>query len=155
MIIGGGYNKHIHRCSVTHSVMSHFLWPYALESPPGSSVHGILQARIPEWAAMPSSRGSSWSRDRTHLSYLHSHWQVGSLPLVPPGKLLRLWSSLLSLLPQKLAVWWRARTLPGIREGVLVESNSLLGKKKQPPEFSSTSFFKNVFLKSEKQALKV
>ena len=25
-------------------------------SPPGSSVHGILQARIPEWVAMPSSR---------------------------------------------------------------------------------------------------
>ena len=30
----------------------------ALEcSPPGSSVHGILQARVPEWVAMPSSRG--------------------------------------------------------------------------------------------------
>ena len=28
-------------------------------SPPGSSVHGILQARILEWVAMPSSRGSS------------------------------------------------------------------------------------------------
>ena len=28
-------------------------------TPPGSSVHGILQARILEWAAMPSSRGSS------------------------------------------------------------------------------------------------
>ena len=28
-------------------------------SPPGTSVHGILQARILEWAAMPSSRGSS------------------------------------------------------------------------------------------------
>ena len=28
-------------------------------SPPGSSVHGIPQARILEWAAMPSSRGSS------------------------------------------------------------------------------------------------
>ena len=27
-------------------------------SPPGSSVHGILQARIMEWVAMPSSRGS-------------------------------------------------------------------------------------------------
>ena len=26
---------------------------------PGSSVHGILQARIPEWVALPSSRGSS------------------------------------------------------------------------------------------------
>ena len=30
---------------------------------PGSSVHGILQARIPEWVAMPSSRGSSQPRD--------------------------------------------------------------------------------------------
>ena len=29
-------------------------------SPPGSPVHGILQARILEWVAMPSSRGSSW-----------------------------------------------------------------------------------------------
>ena len=28
-------------------------------SPPGSSVYGILQARILEWVAMPSSRGSS------------------------------------------------------------------------------------------------
>ena len=28
-------------------------------SPPGSSVHGILQARIMEWVAIPSSRGSS------------------------------------------------------------------------------------------------
>ena len=36
-------------------------------SPPGSSVHGILQARILGWVAMPSSRGSSWSRDWTHV----------------------------------------------------------------------------------------
>jgi len=32
-------------------------------SPSGSSVHGILQARILEWVAMPSSRGSSPCRD--------------------------------------------------------------------------------------------
>ena len=37
-------------------------------SPPGSSVHGILWARILEWLAMPSSRGSSWPRDQTHVS---------------------------------------------------------------------------------------
>ena len=37
-------------------------------SPPGFSVHGILQARILEWVAMPSSRGSSWPRDQTHVS---------------------------------------------------------------------------------------
>ena len=47
---------------------------------PGSSVHGILQARILEWVAMPSSRGSSLPRDRTQVSY------TDSLPLVPPGK---------------------------------------------------------------------
>ena len=32
-------------------------------SPPGSSVHGVLQARVVEWVAMPSSRGSSWPRE--------------------------------------------------------------------------------------------
>ena len=37
-------------------------------SPPGSSVHGILQARILDWVAMPSSRGSSRRRDQTHVS---------------------------------------------------------------------------------------
>ena len=37
-------------------------------SPPGSSVHGILQARILEWVAMPSSRGSSQPGDRTQFS---------------------------------------------------------------------------------------
>ena len=36
---------------------------------PGSSVHGILQTRILEWVAMPSSRGSSQPRDQTHISY--------------------------------------------------------------------------------------
>ena len=36
-------------------------------SPPGSSVHGILQARILECVAMPSSRGSSWPSERTRI----------------------------------------------------------------------------------------
>ena len=39
-------------------------------SPPGSSVHGILQARMLEWVAMPCSKGSSRCRDRTCLSYV-------------------------------------------------------------------------------------
>ena len=37
-------------------------------SPPGSSVHGILQARILEWVAISSSRGSSQPRDQTCFS---------------------------------------------------------------------------------------
>ena len=36
-------------------------------SPPGSSVHGILQARTLEWVGMPSSRGSFLPRDGTHV----------------------------------------------------------------------------------------
>ena len=39
-------------------------------SPSSSSVHGILQARIVEWVAMPSCRGSSRPRDQTHISCL-------------------------------------------------------------------------------------
>ena len=54
-------------------------------SRPGSSVHGIHQARILEWVAVPSSRGSSQPRDRTCISCL-LHWQMGSSPLAPPGK---------------------------------------------------------------------
>ena len=37
-------------------------------SPPGSSVHGILQARILEWIAIPFSRGSSWPRGWNRIS---------------------------------------------------------------------------------------
>ena len=39
-------------------------------SPPGSSVHGILQAGILEWVAISFSRGSSWPRDRTLVSHI-------------------------------------------------------------------------------------
>ena len=52
--------------SVSCSVMSN---SFAMDcSPPGSSVHGILQARILEWIAISSSSGSSRPRDRTHIS---------------------------------------------------------------------------------------
>ena len=53
---------------------------------PGSSVHGILQARILEWVAVPSSRGSSQPRDQTYSGLCLLHWQAVSLPLAPPGK---------------------------------------------------------------------
>ena len=52
---------------------------------PGSSFHGILQASILEGIAMPSSRGSSQSRDRTWVLCL-LHWQAYSLQLAPPGE---------------------------------------------------------------------
>ena len=57
-------------------------------SPPASSVHEIFQARILAWVAISFSRGFSWPRDQTHVLCL-LHWQAGSLPVVPPGKLPR------------------------------------------------------------------
>ena len=55
-------------------------------SPPGSSVHGICQARILQWVAISSFRESSRSRDQTRISCVSPHWQANSLPLAPPGK---------------------------------------------------------------------
>ena len=46
------------------------LWDPMDCSSPGSSVHGILQARILECVAMPFSRGSPWPRDLTSISYV-------------------------------------------------------------------------------------
>ena len=51
-------------------------------SPPGSSVHGILQAKILEWVAMPSSWKSSQLRIKSRSPAL----QADSLPSEPPGK---------------------------------------------------------------------
>ena len=49
-------------------------------SPPGSSVHGILQATVLEWVAMPFSGGSAQPRDQTHVSC------IAGGPSKPPGK---------------------------------------------------------------------
>ena len=51
--------------------------------PPGSSVHGILQARMLEWAPVSSSRASSWPRGWIHLSCSLLHWPADSLPTEP------------------------------------------------------------------------
>ena len=65
---------------VSHSIMFAFCDPMDY-SPPGSFVHGILQARTLEWIAIPFSRGSSWPRDQTQ-----SPLQADSLLSEPPGK---------------------------------------------------------------------
>ena len=52
------------RVCKSHSVVSDFFDPLDY------TVHGILQARILEWTALPSSRGSSQLRDRTQISHI-------------------------------------------------------------------------------------
>jgi len=60
-------------------------------SPPGSSVRGILQARLLEWVAMPSSRGPSWPRDQTCASCVSciAGRFFSTEPLEKPWRLLR------------------------------------------------------------------
>ena len=59
-------SKRLHARSIPSLVSdSATLWT---SRPPGSSVRGILQARISEWVVMPSSRGSSRPRDQTQVS---------------------------------------------------------------------------------------
>ena len=50
-----------------------------------SSAHGVLQARILEWVAMPSSRGSSRPTDQTHVSYVSCIGRQVLLLLALPG----------------------------------------------------------------------
>ena len=94
-------------CVCVLSCVRFFMTPWTDNSPPGSSVHGIFQARMLEWVAISYCRFSPEPKDQTHISpalspCLHVsmshclcvsmsphcllHWQVDSLPLTPPGK---------------------------------------------------------------------
>ena len=53
-------------------------------SPPGSSVHGILQARILEWVTISSSRGVFPTQGLNLCVLCLQHWQAG--PPAPPRK---------------------------------------------------------------------
>ena len=98
---------------------------------PGSSVHGILQARILEWVVMPSCRGSSWLRDQTHISCIS--FIVGVfLPLSHQGsppftkcsavtvmcgpKILLVWTSSPNPLPCRYCSWTKICFLGMVRK---------------------------------------
>ena len=74
-------------------------------SPPVSSVPGIFQARILEWVAMFSSRGFSWPQGSNPCLLCLLNWQVGSLPLVPPGKPLLIFRSAHFLIFLYWVIW--------------------------------------------------
>ena len=62
--------------------------------PPGSSVYGNIQARILEWVAISFSRGSTWTRDQTHVFCIIGTFFTSELP----GKSLLVVRSCYSLL---------------------------------------------------------
>ena len=85
------FQNHLECLNNLDSTSSPFPWSQDIEtlvihidcSPPVSSVHGILQARILGWVATLLSRGSSWLRIKPQSPAL----QVDSLPSDPPRKL--------------------------------------------------------------------
>ena len=75
-------------------------------SPPGSSVHGILQARRPEWVTIPFSRGSPYPRIKPESPVLQADSLLSELPgyptfLKPPCKI---WNEILYVC-QSLGKW--------------------------------------------------
>ena len=75
-------------------------------SPPGSYVHGILQARILEWVAMSSSRGSSQPRDWTQVSCIAGKFfTTWAIREALPNASSRLQSLRLNTMPSGLP-WW-------------------------------------------------
>ena len=71
-------------CMLSHVQL--FASPWAKYSLPGSSVHGIFQARTLEWVAISSSSGSSWPRDQTHVSCISLHWPGRFFTIASPAK---------------------------------------------------------------------
>ena len=95
---------------------------------PGSSVHGIFQARILELVAISYSRTSSQLRDKNSRLFCLLHWQADSLSLVPPA------SSLAHLGEEKMPRESKKKTfsLPSKR---LPLTQSFTIKQKQFPNF--------------------
>ena len=81
---------------------------------PGSSVHGILQARMLEWLSISFSRGSSQTRAQTQVSYIASRFLPSESPGFnePLGKVLKLlWRHTHSLVAQGKRIY-----LPALQE---------------------------------------
>ena len=95
---GAWVSNWTHGTVLHHSVVSGSLEPMDC-SLPGSSVHGIFQARILVWVAISSSRGSSRPSNWTHVPLPLLHWQAESLSLSHLGSPYFIYSSVYMSIP--------------------------------------------------------
>ena len=134
-------------------LMSNSLWPHKWSEvtqlycltlcnpmdcrPPGSSIHGIFQARILEWVSISFSRGSSWPRDRTWVSCIAGRlFTIGvnrelTVAYLAPlsstisQTLLKFTSPELPILSNHLILWRPCLLLPSIFPNIKIFSNEL------------------------------
>ena len=89
------------------------LWNPTDCNPPGFSVHGILQGRILVWVAIPFSKGSSWPRGWTQVSWItgrfFTDWATREAQHVKNGKVLEQgWELICINSDQVVLAAWRA-----------------------------------------------
>ena len=89
-------------------------------SPPGSSIHEILQGRILEWVAIPFSKGSSWPRDWTQASHI-------------PGRFSTVWATK-EAAPAPSAKIDKAMTQIGMGGDVIENQGQALNWRKDLPK---------------------
>ena len=119
-------------------------------SPPSSPVHRIFQARIPEWGAKSSSRGSSWCRDQTCVSCIAGRFFSTGASLVAQKvkHLPAVWETQVGKIP-----WSRKwHPIPVLLPGKSHGQRSLVGYSPWGPQrvghdwANSLSFFLSFFL---------
>ena len=99
-------------------------------SPPGSSVHGIFQARILEWVAISSFRGASWSRNWTWVDFL---------PTEPREKLLGCDLGYILSTASQVTSWFTGRqSVP--RRNIVSNAEESWGPRTHPVPFPSTTW---------------
>ena len=121
-------------------------------SPPGPSVHGILQARILEWIAIPFSRGSSWPRDWTRVPCIASRffifWVTGKIWIMDAVDPVDPWSR--SSLDPWTGSHWSGQPIPSPADlpdpGIELESPAWQGDS-LPAELSGKPYACTFFLK--------
>ena len=105
---------------------------------PGSSVNGILQARILEWVAIPFSRGSSRPRDWTQVSWI-------------AGRFFTIWA--MRETPQIIYIQWSNEVIPGMQcwfstKIAVNVIHHINGLKKQKSQYHINSCEKSIWQNS-------
>ena len=131
---------HMHECVCTQLLQAGLtVCNPADHRPPGSSAHGILQARIPEWVAMPSSRGSSRPRDQSCISYIPCIGRHVLYPLAPPEKSTQVYIFIKFLLVM-ISNWRQEKgSRCGLCVGIVLQNTVMMPSSWKKGNYSHTS----------------